>query len=413
VNENETLTEHNQLMNTTHLFQITRTTLLTAAAVSVLMNTSCRNRDDDDDQPAPTAINLCSSPTQNLTNWREGVDYIVDCQFTVNSGSLTIAPGTEIQFSSGGSIVVESQGRLDANGTAAAPIRFLPSAGTPFWGGVLIYSSSVHSLSNCEFVSAGVAGAFSFPFGATAALQVGKGTVNINNCTFRNGAGDGVYFNDYDVISISSFANNTIRDNNGFPVVISVGLLNNLNLSNNQYTGNGTNRIRLYNNDAVGLLNGNIIWNNPGIPFEFSNSYSNLINIQQSLTINAGVTLFVENGFSIQANGSLTVNGTAAQPVVIQGKQNLAGWWHGINVTSNSVLNNFNYLTVSDGGGYTWIDTDVSCIAVGTYVSNPAQLTMTNCTVRNSPGCGIETSPSAIVNQTGTTFVNVANNICN
>ncbi|MCU0434742.1 MAG: hypothetical protein MUC87_14910 [Bacteroidia bacterium] len=400
-------------MNTTHLFPVIRTAVMLAVSASVFLNTSCRNRDDDDDQPAPTAINLCSNPTQSLTNWREGADYIVDCQFTVGSGTLTIAPGTEIQFSSGGSIVVENQGRIDANGTAAAPIRFVPTAGTPFWGGVLVFSSSVHSLAFCEFVNAGVAGAFSFPFGATAALHVGKGTVNINNCTVRNAAGDGVYFNDYDVISISSFANNTIRDNNGFPVVISVALLNNLNLTNNQFTGNGTNRIRLYNSDPVGSLNGNITWNNPGIPFEFSNSSSNNINIQQSLTINAGVTLFVENGFSIQANGTFAVNGTAAQPVIIQGKQSLAGWWHGINVVSNSVVNNFSYLTVSDGGGNTWIDSDVSCIAVGTYTSNPAQLTMSNCTVRNSPGCGIETSATAVLNQTGTTFVNVANNICN
>jgi hypothetical protein len=400
-------------MNTYKVYQNLRMLALVAAASSLFLNTSCRNRDDDEDQPAPTPIDLCSNPTQALTNWRDGADYIVDCRFSVTTGTLSIAPGTEIQFTSGGSIEIDGQARIDANGTAAAPIRLVPTSGTPFWGGMLIYSSSVHSLAHCEFVSAGVAGAFSYPFGATAALQVGKGTVNINNCTVRNAAGDGVYFNDRDVINISSFANNIIRDNNGFPVVISVEILNNLNLSNNQYTGNGTNRIRLYNSNAVGSLSGNITWNNPGIPFEFSNSYSNLVDIQQSLTINAGVSLYVENGFSMQAIGSLTVNGTAAQPVVIQGKQNLAGWWHGINVKSNSVLNNFNYLTVSDGGGYTWIDSDVSCVSVGTYTSSPAQLTMNNCTIRNSPGCGIETSSAAVLNQTGTTFVNVVNNICN
>jgi hypothetical protein len=400
-------------MNTFNIYQNLRMLALVATAGSLLLNTSCRNRDDDEDQPAPTPINLCSNPTQSLTNWRDGADYIVDCRFTVSNGTLSIAPGTEIQFTSGGSIQIESQGRIDANGTAAAPIRFLPTSGTPFWGGMLIYSSSVHSISNCEFVSAGVAGAFSFPFDATAALQVGKGTVNINNCTVRNAAGDGVYFNDYDVINISSFANNIIRDNSGFPVVISVGLLNNMNMTSNQFTGNGTNRIRLYNSDVVGSLNGNITWNNPGIPYEFSNSNVNSVNVQQSLTINAGVTLYVESGFSFQASGTLTVNGTAAQPVIIQGKQSLAGWWHGINVWSNSPANSLNYLTVSDGGGYAWIDTDVSCISVGTYTSAPAQLTMNNCTIRNSPGCGIETSATAVLNQTGTTFVNVVNNICN
>jgi hypothetical protein len=400
-------------MNSYQIYQNLRMLALVAAVGSMFLNTSCRNRDDDEDQPAPTPINLCSNPTQSLTNWRDGADYIVDCRFTVSSGTLSIAPGTEIQFTSGGSIEIDGQARIDANGTAGAPIRLVPTSGTPFWGGMLIYSSSVHSLAYCEFVNAGVAGAFSFPFDATAALQVGKGTVNVNNCTIRNAAGDGVYFNDRDLIAISSFSNNVIRDNNGFPVVISVQLLNNLNLTNNQFTGNTTNRIRMYNSNVLGDMAGNITWNNPGIPFEFSNSPYNRVNVQQSLTINAGVTLFVESGFKFEAQGSLTVNGTAAQPVIIQGKQSLAGWWHGINVWSNSPANSLNYLTVSDGGGYAWIDTDVSCISVGTYTSTPAQLTMNNCTIRNSPGCGIETSATAVLNQTGTTFVNVVNNICN
>jgi len=70
------------------------------------------------------------------TVWRpENGQYRVTSQLTVPAGStLTIMPGTTVFFDDGASLLVE--GRLDAQGTPDALIRFTRTPGATNWGGI-------------------------------------------------------------------------------------------------------------------------------------------------------------------------------------------------------------------------------------------------------------------------------------
>ena len=74
----------------------------------------------------------------NTTWTAAGGPYSVTAALTVNSGvNLTIQPGTSVYLASGVTIAVAAGGRITAEGTAAAPIRFTRAPGTATNGGTI------------------------------------------------------------------------------------------------------------------------------------------------------------------------------------------------------------------------------------------------------------------------------------
>lgn len=118
------------------------------------------------------------------TTWYASNSPIVVCgSVTVNSGvTLTIQPGTTVQFDAGINLVVANGGILLAAGTSNAPIHFTRSGASGFWGNITIDGAVGSPESRIAYAD--------FQFNAnstgTPCIEVNAGTAFLDHLTFGN-----------------------------------------------------------------------------------------------------------------------------------------------------------------------------------------------------------------------------------
>jgi hypothetical protein len=135
----------------------------------------------DDSSVASVSGSLASDTTWTAT----GGPYSVTAALTVPSGvTLTIEPGTTVYLASGVSVTVSNGGRIVANGTDTAPIRFSRTPGaTISWGGLVINGSTTgpSPLTEIRHVH--------FEFNGSTAIHAQSGAeVELEALTFGNTA---------------------------------------------------------------------------------------------------------------------------------------------------------------------------------------------------------------------------------
>jgi len=108
------------------------------------------------------------------------------------------------------------------------------------------------------------------------------------------------------------------------------------------------------------------------------------------VTINPGVTIQFEvanAGFIVKGGAALKMIGTATKPIILQGKTSTPGSWTGIQIGSENIDNQWQYVTLKDAGAGTY--------AAGLLISDEAyflgnsQISIKNCTFTNNKGYGI------------------------
>jgi hypothetical protein len=107
-----------------------------------------------------------------------GGPYNITSSLTVGSGAtLTIQPGTTVYFGSGVNLVVANGGRLLAEGTAAAPIRFsiVPGSGVS-WGGMTINGVGASPETRIAYAY--------FEGNSTTCIEVNGGTLFLDHTAF-------------------------------------------------------------------------------------------------------------------------------------------------------------------------------------------------------------------------------------
>ncbi len=107
---------------------------------------ACDDNDDNNDKPKPpvvTDVELSGTITENLT-LDPAVEYTITGSVNVKSGAtLTIPAGMTIKAQKGFAsyILVEQGGKININGTAAAPVTLTSAEASPKagdWGGLII-----------------------------------------------------------------------------------------------------------------------------------------------------------------------------------------------------------------------------------------------------------------------------------
>ena len=109
------------------------------------------------------------------------------------------------------------------------------------------------------------------------------------------------------------------------------------------------------------------------------------ISVSSQLTVMPGAKLIMCEGSSItiENSGYFSAVGTAEKPIIIKGETETAGFWTGIAFKSNNPNNKLIHTTVKDAGTYWgWEYANV-------YVSNTAQLNISNSTISNSEDVGL------------------------
>ncbi|MFN8287970.1 MAG: hypothetical protein U0V74_14530 [Chitinophagales bacterium] len=134
-------------------------------------------------------------------------------------------------------------------------------------------------------------------------------------------------------------------------------------------------------------INSDVVWADRGDGIDYTVNCE--ITTYAKITIEPGVVIRFENnaGIRIASGGSLKAIGTATNPIVLKGNVDAAGVWKGLYFQSNSVENELNYCTISNGGSASFDGNNTRKANI--RVANNAQLKIRNSTVSKSAYDGL------------------------
>ena len=207
----------------------------------------------------------------------------------------------------------------------------------------------------------------------------------ITGTTIQDNAEDGVYVYSTGGLSISgsaSFTGNTVTDNGGYPVSVPANYVNELD-SSSAYTGNGTDRIRVWT-DTVEY---DSLWQKLDVDYYVNGDITVQASSSPVMTVEADVTVYMNSGVAIKvgssSNGGFTTEGTADSPVTFTSASSrpAAGDWEGItldNKTQDS-LSTLEGIVIEYGGdnGYG-----------GLYLKDSSP-SLSDCIIRDNANSGI------------------------
>lgn len=129
------------------------------------------------------------------------------------------------------------------------------------------------------------------------------------------------------------------------------------------------------------------------------------------LTIRPGVTIQFEgtgSGITITNGAALKMIGTAAKPIVLEGKTATPGSWTGIQLTSGNTENKWEYVTLQHAGGGKYAAGLL--VADNAYFLHNTQLSIKNCVFNKNTGYGIWDFDNGY-NYVRTVFTQFENNV--
>lgn len=133
-----------------------------------------------------------------------------------------------------------------------------------------------------------------------------------------------------------------------------------------------------------------------------------VIKVNAQLTVTAGATLVfaTDAGLSIDAEGAIVANGTAAAPITFTSAAATpaAGDWKGIFINSNSNANSLINVTVSYGSGENYCCGQAD--EANVYVNNGGRLTLSDSTLSNSQDYGFYSEDGATITVDNITYTN-------
>lgn len=339
---------------------------------------ACTASDGDTGGAGPLATINHPGGTIGSESWGPA-RHLLEGSLTVSSGTLTVAPCSEILMPSGGEISVRDGGALSLIGTAECPILITSVNGATAspgdWDYLEFYDSANGGANVLEHVHISYGGGSSY-----GSIWVDSGaSVEIVHSSVTLGDDVGIM-----VVAggeVRNFLDNTLTLNAGGGIVLGaneVGLL-----GAGQYGPNDVPGI-LVQHAAV---DHDQTWLDLGVPFVAESGFDVQTDTGSAhLTIAAGVSLLVGDSavISVGNNGGLTLAGTETAPILVDSSKGTpaAGDWSYIEIYSSSVdaYNDFDYAMIAHGGGSTY---------GAIWVDDEASVAITNCDIYENADFGI------------------------
>ncbi|AFL81567.1 hypothetical protein Aeqsu_2104 [Aequorivita sublithincola DSM 14238] len=269
------------------------------------------------------------------------IDYIITC-FTRIDGKLTIEPGVVIAFEQNAGMEFKDKSSFSMIGTAAKPILLTGKEKTPgFWRG--IYTESPNSNNVMNYVTIDYAGGGNSK--SALAIYGEASSIKMENCTVSNSKFTGMFVRDdvaKDVNNIN-MKNSTFTKNN-IPVKTNITRLNMFNGSNS-FSGNKNDYVYIDREN----LKGDATWSKLDVPYFLQNNFRYQDGV---LTVEPGVEIIIsaQNWMHLSNKASLVMVGTAAEPIIIRGEHDVAGFWQQLNIDSSSPLNEIGHVIFKNAG---------------------------------------------------------------
>ena len=334
--------------------------------------------------PGGSTVTLdCSGfdPSQRLINVNNGVDYEVpsSCLLIIDA-DWVIDPGVVISFGSDAGILVVDGGSLQAVGTAAQPIVMQgATAVSGFWKGVKIRSNNpLNELTHVTIKHTG-SNTLECCSNPLASLFVESGRVKLNQLTLREGDGAGLVV--YEDAKLTEYNELTITGHASFAARFSLNRLGDIDGLASDYSGNDEDFFEVYD----GNITTDLTWQKINIPYLVQSGVSQ---VSADIEIEAGtkITFASDAGLLVTNDGFLAANGTATDPIVMEGEVAARGYWRGLKFRSNNLANALDYTIIRHTGSQS-----LECCSnpLASVFVESGRINLRNVTLEEGAGAGL------------------------
>jgi parallel beta-helix repeat protein len=286
------------------------------------------------------------------------VCYHANSPLSVSGGTLVIRPGVRIEFASNAHLTIGSGGRLNAIGTAEAPIYFTTPDAAGTWRGINFNGSrsADNVLHHVNIENGGSAGWSGAAYSRSALLLQGSALVDIRNSTITGSRGQGITLYDG---SEMTFEDNTLS-NNALAAWVDPNTAG--YVSGTTTFADNTKNVVQVAFDNTGAVSRAQTWQSLAVPYEIQHR----IFVDAKLEVGAGAVIAFAAGTSmiVRNAGALTARGIAAsitpgvdEDVFIyftSAEPGIRGYWKGIQIATNSADNAFELVKFENGGSDPW-----------------------------------------------------------
>jgi len=338
------------------------------------------------------------------TTWENWVpdpscfDYVIQAALTISSEELTIEPGTVVGFEAGVGLRVRGSAGFLAAGTAEEPIKLTGVNETRgFWTGL-----SLENLSRTDHVithttieyTAGAAVSGTQRAGLIIADAV---TVRIENSTFRQSAGYGVFLSQN--TTVTGAGGNTMTENALGSAYAFGAAVKHLTQGGSTLIGNDLDVVMVHPT----VINDEAVWATGIYRILRGGGGSQAFTVTDpgSLTLGAGVQLHFEEdqALLVRSGAGFSAIGTAQEPILITGTEAVPGHWWGLwFLGTDNPMNRLDHVVIEHAGdNRNGFDVNDANLVLRPDGSVGSQVTVSNTTLRGSAGYGISArSPSRL-----------------
>lgn len=335
---------------------------------------------------ANDVVHVFSQSIENDTTWPAlGVPYRFAGENHRINAAVTVDPGAQFVFMSGGRITVRSDGSFIAEGESDSRISFEgETATTGFWEGIRIRSNNPNN--SFDYVDLAHGGLNDW---ANIYLD-DNSQASITNTRSNQCSTSGIIATSG--TTLSEFGSNTFEENGFAAIEIPTSQVGAVD-ADSTYAGEN-------NHDAVYVFSQSVEndanWS--AAPYRFAGE-NHRINAAVTVDPGAGFT-FEEGGrITVRSDGAFTADGSGDANISFTGATDTQGFWEGIRLRSNNPNNSFDNVEVTNGGQNGWADI---------YLDDNSQASVTNSTLRASSTYGIIVTSGASLDSSNNTFENNA-----
>lgn len=364
---------------------------------------------DDSDPATPSVVRIYETGTFGSATTIAALDvaYRIDDNDVLRaSDEFTISAGTEIEFGEASGLYMTSTGTLAIDGQSGNPVRLTGTEQTAgYWKGIGFDSSPVRHVIRFTVIEYGGNADPHSGLDQSANIAIEENVLELRNSTVRNSGSFGLYI-ETEGSTLPDFAANFFSQNAEAPMLILPSQMIAID-SASDFTNNTARYILV--DDGSTSVNGTVSPLAGDVPYRIDSA--DVLRFGGELTLADGVEIEFEEaaGFFLTSSSKLIAAGTSADGVLLTSAADTPaqGDWKGIVFDSNPLAHELTEFTIEYAGGG-----EMSGVngPGNLRMDANSNLTLTNCTIRQSAGFGIwRDADNSVVNETGTNYSNNAN----
>ena len=323
---------------------------------------------------------------ENIFESSTAYDYYIQGTWTIDA-AVVIEPGVRILMKANSKVRVTPNGSLDASGTETLPIHFIGEQDVKgFWQNIEFDGSNNPNNKLIYTTVHGAGGQTTRPAGVYVR---NNSRLVMQNSTVTQSDGNGLELNSGNGV-LTDFENNTFINCNLNAIKLSSWRqAAEIDYATEFSENNSFNRVLV----GSATINTPITINKINGPFYVEGT----ANIESDMIITAGTEILMGpgSGIYVTPDGSLKIEGTSSERVIIKGNQEVPGFWGAIRYEGTVSPNNIiEFTDISHGGG-------TSTRPGNIYMRQNAEISMGNSSSNFSERWGVNGTSGTVFNDLG------------